>query len=123
MGHVTQEIIASAHGNVDPDQMDPVASETQASGDESAAVQSDEAAMTNGGDANGVERVAEELNDRAVTVMKRMGDKLGGRDGAAHDAGQTDTVDDVEEQVERLIQQATSHENLCQAYIGWCPFW
>ena len=120
---INWRLIASAHGNVDPDQADPVASETQASGDESAAVQSDEAAMTNGGDANGVERVAEELNDRAVTVMKRMGDKLGGRDGAAHDAGQTDTVDDVEEQVERLIQQATSHENLCQAYIGWCPFW
>ena len=26
-------------------------------------------------------------------------------------------------QVQRLIQQATSHENLCQSYIGWCPFW
>ncbi|CAF3972421.1 unnamed protein product [Rotaria sordida] len=25
-------------------------------------------------------------------------------------------------QVELLIQQATSHENLCQLYIGWCPF-
>lgn len=29
----------------------------------------------------------------------------------------------VSEQVERLISQATSHENLCQCYIGWCPFW
>ena len=26
-------------------------------------------------------------------------------------------------QVNRLIKQATSHENLCQSYIGWCPFW
>ncbi|CAF1445141.1 unnamed protein product [Rotaria sordida] len=25
-------------------------------------------------------------------------------------------------QVELLIQQATSHENLCQLDIGWCPF-
>ena len=25
--------------------------------------------------------------------------------------------------VERLIAQATSHENLCQCYIGWCAFW
>ena len=26
-------------------------------------------------------------------------------------------------QVGLLIQQATSHENLCQCYIGWCPVW
>jgi FKBP12-rapamycin complex-associated protein len=26
-------------------------------------------------------------------------------------------------QVQRLIDQATSVENLCQCYIGWCPFW
>ncbi|KAF6257914.1 hypothetical protein COO60DRAFT_1271051, partial [Scenedesmus sp. NREL 46B-D3] len=25
-------------------------------------------------------------------------------------------------QVQRLIAQAISHENLCQSYIGWCPF-
>eukprot|EP00397_Hematodinium_sp_SG-2012_P000203 GEMP01000203.1.p1 GENE.GEMP01000203.1~~GEMP01000203.1.p1 ORF type:complete len:1732 (+),score=334.48 GEMP01000203.1:1967-7162(+) len=30
---------------------------------------------------------------------------------------------DVESQVSRLIADATSHENLCQAYVGWCPFW
>ncbi|PKU36400.1 serine threonine-protein kinase mtor- hypothetical protein [Limosa lapponica baueri] len=30
---------------------------------------------------------------------------------------------DVPTQVELLIKQATSHENLCQCYIGWCPFW
>jgi FKBP12-rapamycin complex-associated protein len=30
---------------------------------------------------------------------------------------------DVPQQVQRLIDQATSHENLCQCYIGWCPFW
>ena len=29
----------------------------------------------------------------------------------------------VERQVQLLIEQATSHENLCQCYIGWCPFW
>ena len=37
-------------------------------------------------------------------------------------AGSTES-DSVQMQVMRLIQQATSHENLCQAYIGWCPFW
>lgn len=64
---------------------------------------------------------SEALNERAVAVMKRMSDKLTGRDflpeGAAADG------DSVERQVRRLIQQATSHENLCQSYIGWCPFW
>lgn len=29
----------------------------------------------------------------------------------------------VEEQVERLIREATNLENLCQHYIGWCSFW
>ena len=29
----------------------------------------------------------------------------------------------TQDQVERLIEQATSLENLAQAYIGWCPFW
>lgn len=26
-------------------------------------------------------------------------------------------------QVERLIREAISTVNLCQSYIGWCPFW
>jgi FKBP12-rapamycin complex-associated protein len=30
---------------------------------------------------------------------------------------------EVPAQVQRLVLQATSHENLCQSYIGWCPFW
>ncbi|KHJ89514.1 FATC domain protein [Oesophagostomum dentatum] len=30
---------------------------------------------------------------------------------------------DVQEQIDRLVEQATLHENLCQCYIGWCPFW
>jgi len=31
--------------------------------------------------------------------------------------------EDVSTQVDRLIEQATSHENLCQHFMGWCPFW
>uniref|UniRef100_A0A1I7WNI1 FATC domain-containing protein n=1 Tax=Heterorhabditis bacteriophora TaxID=37862 RepID=A0A1I7WNI1_HETBA len=27
------------------------------------------------------------------------------------------------EQIDRLVELATLHENLCQCYIGWCPFW
>jgi len=31
--------------------------------------------------------------------------------------------EEVSAQVDRLIAQATSHENLCQHFTGWCPFW
>jgi serine/threonine-protein kinase mTOR len=85
--------------------------------------------------------------------MKRTSDKLTGRDwdgggGSGSSAGaaaagvasssssanpasaaaqqqqqQQGDPDSVAAQVDRLISQATSHENLCQSYIGWCPFW
>jgi FKBP12-rapamycin complex-associated protein len=29
----------------------------------------------------------------------------------------------VQDQVARLIAEATKPENLCQAYMGWFPFW
>lgn len=64
---------------------------------------------------------SEALNERAVSVMKRMSDKLTGRDFMVE--GQPSEPDSAPRQVRRLIQQATSHENLCQSYIGWCPFW
>ena len=66
---------------------------------------------------------AEALNERAVAVMKRTSDKLTGRDWVADGAPGGPDADSVAAQVDRLIQQATSHENLCQSYIGWCPFW
>ncbi|KAI9108059.1 hypothetical protein K1719_020932 [Acacia pycnantha] len=89
------------------------------------------------GDANEV------LNERAVVVMARMNHKLTGRDfstcssvssGSIQHAvdhsnlisGDTREVDhglSVKLQVQKLIDQATSHENLCQNYVGWCPFW
>ncbi|KAM7263834.1 hypothetical protein ACFE04_001517 [Oxalis oulophora] len=88
------------------------------------------------GDANEV------LNERAVVVMARMSNKLTGRDFSTCSSTPTTTqqaVDhstliagdtrDVEHgltvkfQVQMLIMQATSHENLCQNYVGWCPFW
>jgi FKBP12-rapamycin complex-associated protein len=66
---------------------------------------------------------SEALNDRAVQVMKRISDKLTGRDGARREDTGFMESDSVKRQVRRLIQQATSHENLCQSYIGWCPWW
>ena len=59
----------------------------------------------------------EVLNAKAVSVIARVESKLQGRDF------DHSTVLDTTDQVEKLIQQATSHTNLCQAYIGWCPFW
>jgi len=66
---------------------------------------------------------SEALNDRAVQVMRRISDKLTGRDGLPGQDGGYVESDSVKRQVRRLIQQATSHENLCQSYIGWCPWW
>lgn len=56
-------------------------------------------------------------NSKALAVVKRVREKLTGRDFDKN------VSLDVPQQVDLLIQQATSHENLCQCYIGWCPFW
>ncbi len=56
-------------------------------------------------------------NARAALVLKRITDKLTGND-IKRLRGL-----DVPTQVDKLIQQATSVENLCQHYIGWCSFW
>ncbi|MCJ1320534.1 phosphatidylinositol kinase- protein kinase tor1 [Xylographa vitiligo] len=56
-------------------------------------------------------------NAQAVKVLARVKEKLTGRDF------KPDQELDVEEQVAKLIGQATSVENLCQHYIGWCSFW
>jgi FKBP12-rapamycin complex-associated protein len=59
----------------------------------------------------------EELNKRAVAITQRVRLKLTGND-FPHEKSLT-----VDRQVQLLIEQATSHQNLCQCYIGWCPFW
>ncbi|KAL6964513.1 non-specific serine,threonine protein kinase [Sarracenia purpurea var. burkii] len=89
------------------------------------------------GDANEV------LNQRAVVVMARMSNKLTGRDFSTSSSVSTNSIQHaidhntllsgdtrevepgltVKLQVQKLILQATSHENLCQNYVGWCPFW
>jgi len=62
----------------------------------------------------------ENLNARALEVITRIQAKLTGRDFC-----KTDDDDDflVEQQVDRLIKEATSVENLCQMFTGWCPLW
>ncbi|KAJ5072006.1 serine/threonine-protein kinase mtor [Anaeramoeba ignava] len=59
----------------------------------------------------------EVLNEKALEVLKRVSNKLSGRDFEPNE-----TLD-TSEQIKRLIDQATSYENLSQCYIGWCPFW
>uniref|UniRef100_H2Y9G8 Serine/threonine-protein kinase TOR n=1 Tax=Ciona savignyi TaxID=51511 RepID=H2Y9G8_CIOSA len=58
----------------------------------------------------------EVLNKKALAIVNRVRDKLTGCDFSS-------VPIDVPTQVDYLIKQATSHENLCQCYIGWCPFW
>ena len=63
----------------------------------------------------------EALNEKALKVIRRVQDKLTGTDFHPPD-DETDPLD-VQDQVQRLIVQATSTENLCQLFIGWCAFW
>ncbi|KAK3923760.1 Serine/threonine-protein kinase mTOR [Frankliniella fusca] len=60
----------------------------------------------------------EALNKKALAIITRVREKLTGRDFSHEEETVT-----VQRQVELLIKQATSNENLCQCYIGWCPFW
>lgn len=69
------------------------------------------------GSGGGDNSQSEVLNKKAISIVNRVRDKLTGKDFP------TDEPIDVPTQVELLIKQATSHENLCQCYIGWCPFW
>lgn len=64
-----------------------------------------------------VEQERKLKNARATLVLNRINNKLSGND-IPHLSNL-----DVSDQVDKLIQQATSIENLCQHYIGWCPFW
>ncbi|TKA63316.1 hypothetical protein B0A55_12457 [Friedmanniomyces simplex] len=74
------------------------------------------AAQNNGGlPADPVEK--EVQNARALQVLSRVKEKLTGRDFKKA------TELPVEEQVEKLLSEATNLENLCQHYIGWCSFW
>jgi FKBP12-rapamycin complex-associated protein len=56
-------------------------------------------------------------NERALKVYNRVKDKLNGRDFDPN------IQLNVEEQVARLIQQATDNVALSQHFTGWCAFW
>ena len=58
------------------------------------------------------------LNKTTQSVMSRISSKLNGTEFGAQRG-----ANDVETQVDLLIKQAMSHENLAASYIGWCPYW
>lgn len=73
-------------------------------------------------------------NERALSVYNRVQHKLTGkpRFQSSYQCLLTSTLGrdfnpevalSVEVQVDRLIEQATSFENLCQCFSGWCAFW
>ncbi|GBE86637.1 Serine/threonine-protein kinase tor2 [Sparassis crispa] len=69
-------------------------------------------------DENDIFKEAQEVrNERALFVYSRVQHKLTGRDF------NPDVVLSVPAQVDKLIIQATSLENLCQCFSGWCAFW
>lgn len=72
-----------------------------------------EAGQSVGGDSS----QAQSLNKKAISIVEHVRAKLTGKDFSVEESV------DVAQQVDLLISQATSHENLCQCYIGWCPFW
>ena len=59
-----------------------------------------------------------ERNPKAVKIVQRIYDKLTG-----YDIKYIDRSLSVSEQIQSLIHSATNAENLCQLYIGWCPYW
>jgi len=83
----------------------------------------DQEPLVNIGMTGGMEAVRERdrereegLNAKALEAIRRVEDKLKGTDFGPSGL-------DIPAQVERLILEATSNINLCQSYIGWCPFW
>lgn len=58
---------------------------------------------------------------RALEVIHRIQAKLTGRDFTVDENGEDEL--NVEQQVDKLILEATSMENMCQLFLGWCAFW
>jgi len=86
--------------------------------DSKASDQEASATLAASGTSNGsTQQQPEALNKKALDIVQRVRDKLTGRDFDPNECFA------VSKQVDLLIRQATNNENLCQCYIGWCPFW
>ena len=85
--------------------------------DEKKQIENEERQLLNYYEENNDEIEYEELNKIAQLVLNRINQKLTGLDF------NNDSPLTVKEQIDRLINQATSDENLSQSCLGWCPFW
>lgn len=56
------------------------------------------------------------IRRKAIKAMQKVQAKLGGKD-----FGPVRLT--IDQQIQRLIEQATSNDNLAQMYLGFCPFW
>lgn len=72
--------------------------------------------VANGGAPNNTAAAAvgDVRNKRALEVVRRIQNKLNGRDFNPN------VSLSVADQIQKLVQEATSLENLCVAFIGWC---
>ena len=71
-----------------------------------------------------------EIIVRAHAAINRVKSKLHGTDFANTPSQNRSSPGDLEddgldvpEQVSKLIDAATSSENLAQLFTGWCPYW
>lgn len=60
---------------------------------------------------------SEKINEKAQQALIRIKKKFYGRDF------DNEKVLSVNDQIDRLIREAISYENLCQSWPGWCPYW
>lgn len=67
------------------------------------------------------------LSEKALRALKRIESKLTGLDFKTKKSDDNNKDEQkpisVEDQVNKLIKQATNIENLCQLYGGWSPLW
>ena len=74
-------------------------------------------------------QVTDVINQKAVQVLNRIKEKLTGTEfseeasSSSLSSSSSPTPLSVPHQVQLLIQQATSHENLATLYVGWCAWW
>ena len=79
----------------------------------------------------------DQVNNQALKITQRIKEKLSGRDFSSrsdqrdffsgnvkdHRVVSKEQAVSVEEQVERLMEQAQAPENLACMFVGWCAFW
>ena len=75
-------------------------------------------------------RPTDAQNARAHQIVSRINDRLNGSEEnylrlqwPLSLTGKVQSAVSTQDQVARVIAQATANENLSQLYPGWCPLW